>query len=256
MRRATSRLLAALLFAAALPVQAGLFDDEEARARIEKLRLDFDELGKRVEIASRNQIDFANQAETLKSEVARLRGQLEVIVYDLETAQKRQKDFYVDLDNRLRKLEAGAVEAKPEGKPEGSVAKSADPAAETRDYEAALTAFKGAKYKDAQAGFLGFIKSYPNSTMIASAHFWAASSHYQLKDFAKAAELFGTLAANWPNDARAPDALLAQANAQAEAGDAKGSRKTLELLVDKYPTSNAALTAKPRLKTAAPAKKK
>lgn len=256
MRRAPRRLLAALLVAAALPAQAGLFDDDEARARIEKLRTGLEELAKRVEIGERNQLDFANQAETLKAEVARLRGQVEVIVYELETTQKRQKDFYVDLDNRLRKLESGAVEAKPEGKPEAA-AKPVDPAAEMRDYEAALTAFKGAKYKDAQAGFLGFIKAYPNSTMQPSAHYWAASSHYQLREYPKAAELFGSLAANWPDDARAPDALLAQSNAQAEAGDAKASRRTLEILVEKYPNSNAAQVAKPRLKAAAaPAKKK
>lgn len=250
------RLLAALLLAVALPAQAGLFDDDEARARIEKLRTGLDELGKRIDTAERNQIDFANQAETMKSEVARLRGQLEVIVYELETTQKRQKDFYVDLDNRLRKLEAGQVETKPEGKADGA-AKPADPAAEMRDYEAALTAFKGAKYKDALAGFLGFIKAYPSSTMQPSAHYWAASSHYQLREYPKAAELFGALATNWPDDTRAPDALLAQSNAQAEAGDAKGSRRTLEILVEKYPNSSAALAAKPRLKAApAPAKKK
>lgn len=247
------RWLVVLLTAAVLPAQAGLFDDDEARQRIVKLRQDFDELNKRVEVVGRNQIDFANQAETLKGDLARLRGQIEVILNDLETTQKRQKDFYVDLDNRLRKLEAGATEDKAEAKAE---TKPVDPAQEMRDYEAALTAFRGGNFKDALSGFLGFVKNYPNSSFQPSGHFWAASSYYQLKDYARAAETFGELAAKWPADARAPDALMAQANALAEAGDAKGSRKALETLVDKYPASAPAQAAKQRLKSAPPPKKK
>lgn len=255
MRRALVRA-AGIAFAVAglagTPAHAGLFDDEEARARIEKLRADFDELAKRSELATQNQIDFANQAEQLKAEVAKLRGQIEVLLNEVDTTQKRQKDFYVDLDSRLRKLEAPAGEAPAAEVP----AAKADPAAETRDYEAALTAFKGAKYKEAFAAFQAFIKAHPDSTLLASAHYWAASSLYQLKDYARAGELFGTLAATWPNDAKAPDALMAQANAQIEGGDAKSGRKTLEMLIEKYPSSSTAAAAKSRLKSLPAPRKK
>ncbi|MDO8931733.1 MAG: tol-pal system protein YbgF [Rhodocyclaceae bacterium] len=246
-------LLAAALGLASLPVRAGLFDDEEARNRIDKLRTDFDELAKRADLAAKNQIDFANQAEVLKSDVAKLRGQIEVIVYELEATQKRQKDFYVDLDTRLRKLEAGPAEGRPEVNAD---APKADPASEAHDYEAALTAFKNAKYKDSLAAFQSFIKNYPSSGLLPSAHYWAASSFYQLKDYGHAAELFGHLAGTWPNDAKAPDALLAEANARIEGGDAKGGRKALETLIEKYPASSATPSAKSRLKGLPPQKKK
>ena len=100
--------LGALLLAALLtmPVHACLFDDEEARNRIEQLRVEVADLGKRADTVNRNQIDFANQVESIKADIAKLRGQIEVLTYELEAAQKRQKDFYVDLDNRLY----GAVE--------------------------------------------------------------------------------------------------------------------------------------------------
>ena len=44
-----------------------------------------------------------------------------------------------------------------------------------------------------------------------------------------------------------PDALLGLANCQQTMGDDKGSRKTLETLVQKYPASGAAKTAKQKL---------
>lgn len=251
-----ARLIAAcVLGLVALPARAGLFDDEEARARIEdtrgrieKLRGEFDELVKRADLTSKNQLDFANQFELMKADVAKLRGQIEVLVYELEAAQQRQKDFYVDLDNRLRKLESAAV---------AQAAKSEaplqpDPANETRDYELALTAFKGAQYKEALAAFQGFIQNYPSSGLLASAYYWAASSFYQLKDYPHAAELFNHLANSWPNDAKAPDALLAAANAQLEGGDAKAGRKTLETLIEKYPASSTIPSAKARLKSLLP----
>ena len=47
-------VLAAALGLASLPARAGLFDDEEARARIGKLRADFDELAKRTDLAAKD----------------------------------------------------------------------------------------------------------------------------------------------------------------------------------------------------------
>ena len=108
-------LAVAAFLATALPAHAALFDDDEARARIEKLRGDFAEQGRKMEAgmetSSRGQIELANQIEALKAEIAKLRGQIEVQNYEIEATQKRQKDFYVDLDTRLRTLEAAAAAA-------------------------------------------------------------------------------------------------------------------------------------------------
>jgi tol-pal system protein YbgF len=246
-------LLAAALLGLALPqAHAGLFDDDEARARIEKLRTDVNELmadtGKRADALSRNQLDFTNQIDAVKADIAKLRGQLEVLTYELDSAQKRQKDFYVDLDNRLRKIEQAALQAAEQQKAAAAAPPAVDPVAETRDYEAALTSFKAGKYKDAVGNFQNFITAYPKSTLLPSAHYWAAASLKQLRDFKGAAVLFAQFAELWPNDLKAPDALLAEADCLDEGGDKKGARKVLEELVAQYPGTNAAQTAKPRLK--------
>lgn len=244
-----SRLACALFLAAVvLPARAGLFDDEEARRRIEQVRTELAQRLDRLESLSGSSVQLANQIEQLRGEIAQLRGQIEVLTYELEAAQKRQKDFYVDLDNRLRRLETQAPAADAQ-----AATPAADPAAETRDYEAALNLFKGGKYKEALAAFQAFIKAYPNSAFTPSAHYWSASAHYQLGEFKKAGEMFGKVAANWPNDPKAPDAMLGMANSMQESGDAKGARNVLENLAEKYPKSSAAQVAKQRL---APKKRK
>lgn len=249
-------LAAFTLTLAAAPARAGLFDDDEARAGVAQLRAgeaqlrgDLAEQGKRIETGfnntSRGQIELANQIEALNAELAKLRGQIEVQGYETEAAKKRQTDFYADLDARLRKLEMEAAQA--EVKPAAAVPE-VDAAAETRDYEAALTLFKSVKYREALSAFQDFIKNYGNSALVPSAHYWAASAHYQLREFAKAAEMFAKVHAGWPKDNKAPDALLGQANSQQQSGDAKGARKTFESLIANYPSSSAAQVARQRLK--------
>lgn len=251
MKLAPAALAIALI--AASPARAGMFDDEEARARIDKLQRDLSPRVEKLEAGQRAQLELANQIEALKAEVARLRGQVEVLTHDLDQAQKRQKDFYVDLDNRLRKQEQ-AAESHSADKP-AEPAKP-DPALETREYEAALNLFKSGKYKDSAQAFENFIKTHPAGAFQANAHYWLGNALFQLKDYRRAVEAFHKVATTWPNDAKAPDAMLGLSNCQTELGDAKNAKVTLEAIVAKYPGSQAAQIAKDRLKRAPAAAKK
>jgi tol-pal system protein YbgF len=241
-------LLISLALLLPLPSQAGLFDDDEARKQVRELRTEVDALRQRLDTLARNQLDFSNQIESLRADVARLRGQVEVQTNSIEAAQKRQQDFYVDLDARLRKLESNAAGvAEPAAK--------VDPQAEMRDYETALGLFRAAKFKEAQAAFEGFIAIYPKSTLLPNATFWLASAQYQQKQYSQAIEIYGKVPLNWPNDVKAPDALLGRANAQIELRDEKAAAQTLQTLIDKYPTSPVAETARARLKQIAQKKR-
>lgn len=238
-----------LLAALALPAQAGIFDDDEARKRIEALRAEIraevENLSARVDRGAKNQIEFSNQSEALKADLAKLRGQVEVLLNDMEVSQKRQRDFYVDLDNRLRKLEAGAAAA---AAAPAAASPKVDPAQETRDYEAALAAYKNGRYVESNRAMLSFIREYPNSALLPNAYYWAASSHFQLTEYARAVELFGKVVATWPNDPKAADALLGQHNAYNELRDPKGAKKAMDELLAKYPDSPAAQMARQRPK--------
>lgn len=98
-------LLAALGVAQA---QAGVFDDDEARRQIADHRIKTEA---RFDQQAKAQLDLSTQIQRQAEEIARLRGQIETLTYELETAKKRQQDFYLDLDTRLRKFEAPASAA-------------------------------------------------------------------------------------------------------------------------------------------------
>lgn len=150
MRRAMAAAsLVALLLPAAMPAGAGVFDDTEARKEIMRIRDAYGQRLDRLEAGSQAQLELSNQLESMKSEIAKLRGQVEVLTYKLDSIEKRQKDFYVDLDNRLRQIETRAQPA---------AAKPVDPAAEARDYQAALDLLKAGKYAEAGEGFEKFTR--------------------------------------------------------------------------------------------------
>lgn len=242
-------LAALLAMSSAVPAQAGLFDDVEARRQIADMR---QELEGRIDTTSRGQLELANQNEQLRAEVARLRGQIEVLMNEVENLGARQRDFYVDLDSRLRKFEsvpassAGTTTTAPAANAAPS-AGAADSGAESADYEAALNLLKQGKNKEALGAFEGFIGKYPSGGFSPGAHFWAGNAALQTKDVATASKHFNVVLNKWPGDATAPDAMLGLANSQQAMGDAKISQRTLQQLVERYPQSNAAKIARQRL---------
>ena len=244
-------LCAAML--AAQPAQAGLFDDDEARRQIKDLTI---KTGERLDTVAKGQIELANQIQALRDENSRLRGQVETLTYELDAARKRQQDFYVDLDGRLRKLEplpAGGSDPKPaadDGKQPADPPKKAasDPAAEAREYEAALNLFRANKLKEAAAAFETFARAHPDSSLTPNAYYWLGNAQYSLRDCKRAIDAHRVVASKWPANSRAPEALLNIATCQQELADAKGAKATLEAVVAKYPDSAAATTARQRLK--------
>lgn len=236
-------LLPLALICTALPSSAGMFDGDALQA-VERLKEAQNPRLEKLESAAQNQLELANQLQLLKDEVAKLRGQVELLTFEQEQSGKRQKDFYVDLDARLRKLETAAIENAAKA---AQQAPKPDPANEMKDFEASLTLFKEGKFIEAADGFHAFLKAWPGSNLAPNAYYWGGNAHFQLREWARATELYQGLIAKWPEDAKTPDALLKLADAQQESGDPKTARKTLETLVAQYQATPAAAQAKQRL---------
>jgi tol-pal system protein YbgF len=225
--------LAALLV---LPTVASaqLFGGGETQRQVNELR---ESVEQRFEANSRAQLELASQNELLRAEVARLRGQIEVLTHEVDSIKQRQRDFYVDLDDRLRRIES----------PGSAGPTNTDPALESAEYETALNLLKDGKHREALAAFEAFIATYGNSGFLPGAHFWAGNAALQAKEVATATNHFNTILARWPTDAVAPDAMLGLANSQQAMGDAKAAQRTLQSVVERYPESTAAKAARQRL---------
>lgn len=243
-----SRLAAACLaLASFLPLHAsaGLLDDDEARKAILDLRAKVDnvarELNARVDTKADKSaaIDLVNQHEQTMQEIARLRGQLEVLANEVANAQKHQKDLYTDLDARMRKLEPRQVTIDGQ---QAAVAPS-----EQQDYEAALLLFKAGDYKGAASSLSEFVRRHPESAYAANAQYWLGNAYYAQRDYKNAIAAQEIVATTYRDSAKAPDAMLNIASSYAELKDKKNAKKALQALVAKFPDSTAGQAAKDRL---------
>jgi tol-pal system protein YbgF len=180
----------------------------------------------------------------LRDELAKMRGQLEVLSNRLDDSDNRQKSIYADIDARLRKLEQAAEQA---------AAKPAAPAApvvtpeENRAYQAALDQFKLGNYKLAVSAMEGFLVTYPSSSLAPNAQYWIGMAYSGQRDYKSAIAAQRKLLTSWPDSPKAPDAMLSIASAQETMGDCKAAKKSLEELASKYPASSSATSAKQRL---------
>lgn len=246
-----SRLVLLLAFCVISPAHAGLFSDDQAREQIVKLT-------ERVTVLEQQQakslLDMQTQIEALNAEIRRLRGQNEELAHGLANAEKREKDFYIDLDTRLRHFETKEEAAAP--LPPTVPADPFDPSAENRAYEAAYALFRGGKQAESVGAFDEFIKKYPASVHAPNARYWKGDAQFVLKDYKAALETWQALLKAFPSAPRAADTLFNIAGCQQELKQTAESQKTLKQLIAKYPDSEAAAQAKKLLPAPVPAKKK
>jgi tol-pal system protein YbgF len=245
--------LAWAILCAVAPARAALFGDDEARKAIIDLRAKVAEQDRRtqeqladlaarlerLEAAQRGQLEFANTVDALRQEIARLRGQIDVLANEVATQQQRNRDLYADLDTRLKALEPKPVTI--DGK---SIAVPRD---EQAAYDAALVLFRAGDYKSATTSLRQFLSRYPQSVYVPSAWYWLGNAYYQQRDYREAVSAHQLVVDKYPESSRAPEALLGLAASQAELKDRTRSRASLQKLIKDYPDTEAAKIAKERL---------
>lgn len=238
----SSRLFIALLVAATwLPMSqahAGFFEDDEARRSILDLRAKVKEI-ENSKLDKSSAVNLANQDDVLRDEIAKLRGQIEVLNNQVKTLEEKQKDFYLDLDARLKKLEPQQGSA--------SVKDTTGDNVESQAYALAEDKFKAGDYKGAVAAFNGFLKQYPKSNLMASAQYQLGNAYYLQGDYKNAFKQQAAVVKRYPKNQVAPDAMLNMASCQIGLNDLANAKKTLSSLIKKYPKSGAAKKAKERL---------
>jgi len=89
--------------------------------------------------------------------------------------------------------------------------------------------------------------NFSSSELLPSAQYWIGNAYYAMRDYKSAIAGAAEVVRLWPENSKAPDALLNIASSQAELGQSNAARETLRTLVKKYPASSASEQAKQRL---------
>ena len=249
------------LCVASAPAMAGLFADEDARKQVKQLEERVVKLEQALAAAEadkeqniRSTLDLQIQMEALNTELRKLRGQNEEFAHNLQDAEKRQKDFYIDLDTRLRHIEAGEAAAantnsNAPDRTAGNRDVSADPVGENRTFEAAYAFYKAENYQNAATAFRDFLKNYPQSVHEANVLYWMGNAYFLQKDCKNSLSSYQTLIAKYQDHPRVQEAMLNIASCQLDLNNKAAAKKTLKQLISQFPGSDASEKAKKRLAT-------
>ncbi len=210
-------------------------------------------------------IDLMTRIDSLQNEVQQMLGQMEEQVYGMEQLKKRQRDLYLDIDRRLRDLEAvraslsmaptipsvgGPGGAMPETAIDGTASAShtnAGSQEERAAYERAFNLLKEGRYDLAVAAFRTFVQTYPQGPFVDNAQYWLGEANYVQRNFAVALSEFDKVVKNHPNSPKRADALLKMGYTFQELGQDDNARMSLSKVVMNYPNTTAARLAQKRL---------
>lgn len=245
-------LCSALLLITTAPASAGLFNDEEARKQIQQLEARVavleDALAK-LDAVSKKQtssmLDLQMAIDALTTELRKLHGQNEELTHNLMDAEKRQQDFYVDLDSRLRRFEA--VDTASADKASGNKNKSDDPVTENRALEAAFGFYKAERYQNAVNAFQEFLNNYPQSAHAANIRYWMGNAYFVLKDYKASLENYQILVSKFESHPKIAEVMLSIADCHELLNEKEAAKQALKQVIAKFPNSEAASKAKKHL---------
>jgi tol-pal system protein YbgF len=227
------------------------------------------------------------QVQELQDEVRTLRGQLEEQERELENLKRRQRDQYLDLDQRISDMRnsqpvagvgpprsgsstgsqatvSATAEDSPEvrapmesrsnvtaiGQPQVESQPAVSSAAEEKAaYDQAFQALKELRYADAAEDFQAFLDAYPNSDYSDNAQYWLGESYYVTRNYDIALTAFQDLMDKYPQSPKVPDALLKVGYTHYELEQWDQARAALTQVQESYPDTTLARLAESRLRS-------
>ncbi|HEY0157451.1 MAG TPA: tol-pal system protein YbgF [Thermoanaerobaculia bacterium] len=175
------------------------------------------------------------------------------------------------LNSRLAKVESGeagfsppAAAAPPTPAPEATASQRPEarrPAPATaqepqralvgaelaEDYREAIMLFGRGRHTDARRGFQAVFDSEPEGDLADNALFWIGETYFAAGDLNNAVRYYTRVVNEFSDQNKAPDALFKTALAQAKTGDLALARRTLQQVIERYPYSSTASSAKAEL---------
>ena len=273
-----------------------LFEDEGARKKLNEIQDQLNALQSSIEFQlnekftnfeNNNKVDpklinsLSERINTLFDDLSKLRGEVEVLTYALQTSEERQKVLYKELNERLQKIEDSALkiennvnsaestptnqpltqnnliiqeeEVLPEIAPEpipqaADLPPLVDKNIEYQEFEDAKKLITATKYKEAFDALDKFVINYPSSELLPEAKYNLGYTQFALRNYKAAINTFNKIVLEYPDNPIAPNSLYQVSNSQIQLTRITKAKQTLRTLIKKYPNADIIPSAKNRLK--------
>jgi len=256
-----------VLLSAGTFAQAPVVDARELDERLKRLERLFD---------SGALFKLVEEMDSLATEVRELRGQVEALSHRIEQMEERQRQLYLDADQRLQRIESAAPAQAAGSSPQPgappatpttptqtatpgqippatapaagtSDATGVDPFAEQQAYQSAFDLLKSGRYDEAALAFQQFIAEFPTGSYADNAQYWLGETFYITRQFQQAVQEFERLVSTHPTSQKLTHALLKIGYSHDELGNLEEAERVLSELIERHPQSAAAGLARKRL---------
>lgn len=223
---------------------------EESRERLVTIERDL-----KSEVGSIRKISADIQAtiDSNKSEIQALNGKFDDLSLGVKKPGEELSRYREDADKRIITLEdrilklQAAVDELNKKISDTTQVKEVPPTADSL-YMKGLETFKAGNMSGARDFFTKFLEQFPKHDLAANAYYWIGETQYSEKNYEPAIVSFQEVIKNYPQQPKAPAAMLKQAMAFKAISDAKSAKYVLKKLAEGYPKSDEAKKAKELLK--------
>ena len=210
--------------------------------------------------------DLTLQLDQVRRENQQLRGEIENLGYEIERLKRKQRDIYLDIDQRLSGSQGGGAASPDTGSSGPGTVPAEAPVVDDRpsaaplmasgnnakikaEYQAAydLLGTQNRRYDDAARAFAEFLKKYPNDPLAPNAQYWLGEANYVSRQYKTALDAFQTLIARYPDSTKIPGARLKIGYTYYELKNWSAARDTLMQVTKLYPDTTVATKANERL---------
>ncbi len=263
-----------LLIIASVLLLAGCLPPSQQQLRME---MDLAEMKRRLAQLEVKSVEVAQSeaagGDTLQRQVAEVNAGLDNVRVEFQSVYGRMDDLAQDnrsvrdelqlikedlglqmtsLENRVSELEkqlAGVPMTAPvPGTDKVTQPQQPPTVAETTPeqlYEQALAFIRNDnRFKDGRTLLEEFVSKYPQHELYVNALYWIGESYYGDKEYEMAILQFQDVISKYGQHPKAPAAMLKQALAFNALGDAGNARTTMQKLLDEYPDTPQAESAK------------
>lgn len=115
------------------------------------------------------------------------------------------------------------------------------------DYRQAIMLFGRGKHAEARRAFQAVFDSESAGDLADNALFWIGETYFATADYTNAVRYYQRVVNEFSDQNKAPDSMFKIALAQARTGDLALARRTLEQVIERYPYSSTASSAKAEL---------
>jgi tol-pal system protein YbgF len=115
------------------------------------------------------------------------------------------------------------------------------------EYRQAIILFGRGRHAEARRAFQDVYESDNSGDLADNALFWIGETYFAAKDYTNAVRYYMRVVNDYSSQNKAPDALFKTAMVQSRTGDLALARRTLQQVIERYPYSSSASSAKAEL---------